>query len=319
MKRSWSFTNNPFLNCSKNSFPAMRKVGNFTVNALHKYPLDTFLAERYAAIAPLNKKYSDNYRIWDTQQATQLSNTASFKTLKKLLSSKLARKWDSSVQLTYDKDTDEYLAFFPHHRTPFQNGSNLSIMGAVTALSGSLGKDIALTVLNAEVAAFDTLLNAAFQKQQGEVADTVNSSDNLEDARIALGEELYCTLGLMMAHFKSSPEKITNYFDLETIRNHEQSIFRSNIKADELLLALTHTFYYDEEILFINSGNTFLRIALVDDAQSIPSWVNKFVEIHPKSHITIPATDLGELPAARFLKVMNMSLDIAGAYTIELL
>ena len=49
------------------------------------------------------------------------------------------------------------------------------------------------------------------------------------DRKIALGLELYSTLGLMMDHYRTSTDKVTNFFDLETIRNHVQSVFRSNI------------------------------------------------------------------------------------------
>lgn len=319
MKRSWSYLSNPFLNCSNDSYPVMRKVGNYTINALHKYPQDAFLTARHAALAPLNVVYTNSFNAWKAQQASQLSGTASFKTLKKELSARNARKWDTTLQITYDRDSDEYIAFFPHYRIPFQSGTNLSIMAAVATLSESLGKDLAMASLKTEVDAFDTLLKAAFQKQQGEVTGTGTDSDDVEDARIKLGVELYSTLGLMMDHFKGSPEKITNYFDLETIRNHEQSIFRSNIKAGELVMALTHTFYAEEELLFINRGNTPLRVAIVDSADAIPTWISKFVEVHPKSHQTIAASAIGDTETTRFLKVKNMSTDTAGAYTIELL
>ena len=318
---TWYYLNNPFLNCSENSFPAMRKVGNYTVNALHKYPLDSFLAARYAILYPLNKAYSDKYVLWDAQKASKLSDTASFKTLKKLLSSTNARKWDNILQITYDRNSDRYLAFFPHYRIPFHNGSNLNIMGAVSALSKALENETvpSLVDLKTEVDAFNLLFKNAFDTQEGEVSGTGDASDELEAARIALGLELYSTLALMMDHYRTSTDKITNFFDLETIRNHVQSVFRSNIKPGELLQELTHTFYADEEILFINRGNTILRVIVLDYVDAIPVWTNKFVEIPSKSQKNIKITDIGDPATCRFLKVMNMSDDTAGAFTIELL
>ena len=254
--KTWGFLTNPFLTCSDDSFPVMRKVGNYTVNSLHRFPSDTFLSARYNILFPLNKSYSDKYTIWDAQQAQQLSGTASFKTLRKELSGKKARKWDNTLQNTYDRDSDKYLNFFPHNRTPFQSGSNLNRIGAVSALAMALEKetDPDLVTLKTDVVAFDLLLKNAFETTDGESSGTGNASDDLEDARIVLGVEMYSTLGLMMDHYKSSPEKITNFFDLETIRNHQQIIFRSKIKPDELLLAITHTFDVEEEILFIGLG-----------------------------------------------------------------
>ena len=109
--KTWGFLTNPFLTCSDDSFPVMRKVGNYTVNSLHRFPSDTFLSARYNILFPLNKSYSDKYTIWDAQQAQQLSGTASFKTLRKELSGKKARKWDNTLQNTYDRDSDKYLNF----------------------------------------------------------------------------------------------------------------------------------------------------------------------------------------------------------------
>ena len=291
------------------------------MNALHKFPLDTFLSARYAALFPLNQNYSNKFVIWNNQQASQLSGTASFKTLCKELSANKARKWDNTLQNTYDRGTDKYLTFFPHNRIPFQSGSKLSRIGAVSALSGALGKETApdLITLKSEVDAFDVLLKAAFDTSDEEMSGTGTASDDLEDARIDLGIGMYSTLGLMMDHYKLSTDKITNFFDLETIRNHQQVVFRSNIKPGELLQELTHTFSVDDEILFINRGNTILRVAVVDYIDAIPTWLTNFVEIPPKSQKTIKATEIGNPPNCRFLKVLNMSDNVVGSFTIELL
>ena len=167
--------------------------------------------------------------------------------------------------------------------------------------------------------AFDDLMKASFESSDGELSGTGSASDILEDARIELAIEMYSTLGLMMDHYKLSTEKIANFFDLQTIRNHQQIVFRSNIKPGELLQELTHTFDEDEEILFINRGNTILRVAVLDFKNAVPSWINKFVEIQPKSQKTIKATEIGDPATCRFLKVFNMSDIISGAFTIELL
>ncbi len=317
----WSFLCNPFIACSENSNPAMRKAGNYTVNALHRYPLDTFLSDRYAILFPLNKAFCDKFTESNAQQAAKLSGTASFKTLRKDLSGKKARKWDNTLQITYDKDSDKYLSFFPHNRIPFQSGTNLSRIDAVSTLALALEEETipALVTLKTEVSAFDLLLKAAFAISDGDVSDKGNISDDLEDARIALGVEMYSTLGLMMDRYKTSTEKITNFFDLETIRNHQQVVFRSNIKPGELLQELTHTFSLEDEILFINRGNTILRVTVLDFVDAVPTWINKFVEIHPKSQQTIKATDIGNTDTCRFLKVMNMNDNTSGAFTIELL
>ena len=65
--------------------------------------------------------------------------------------------------------------------------------------------------------------------------------------------------------------------------------------------------------------NTILRVIVLDYADAIPVWSNKFVEILPKSQKTIKITDIGDPATCRFLKVMNMSENTAGAFTIELL
>ena len=161
------------------------------------------------------------------------------------------------------------------------------------------------------------MLKNAFTAQKTSIKGTGNGSDILEDNRILVAVELYSLLGQLMSHFKNTPEKTGNYFDLQTIRNHEQSIFKSAIAINETMLEMTHTFDADEEMIFINRGKTVLSVALLPDANS--PMGPKAISIAANSKQVIKLKDLADVTICRYLKVQNMSDLLAGAYTIELL
>ena len=190
-------------------------------------------------------------------------------------------------------------------------------MNAVSALSMSIGDDIKLQTTKAEIDAFDSLLKQAFQVQKTSIASSGNGSELLETSRITVAEQLYSLLGLLMDYYKKTPEKVANFFDLETIRNHQQSIFRAAVAPNTTVLALTHTFDVDEELIFINRGKTDLNLALLQE--STYDIGIEFITIKTKSKQLIKLQDLADITTCRFLKVQNKDVNLAGAYTIELL
>jgi len=315
--KTWSYLINPFLTATENSQRSMKKICNFSINALKAQPTDVFLAARLVILSPFVTQYNLLFDTWFNNQAAQLGQSANLKDLLIQLRSQKIRDWDIAIQVVYKSGTPQYIALLPHHRTPFQKGSQLDIMGAVSTLSLSINNDVALADVKADVDAFYILLKDAYEAQKSSIAGTGNGSDALETQRISVSTQLYSLLGLLMDYYKETPEKTGNLFDLQTIRNHEQSIFKSNIAANETLLAMTHTFDADEEMIFINRGKTALAVALLPDENS-PMGI-KIITIAANSKQLIKLQDLADITTCRFLKVQNLSDLLEGAYTIELI
>ena len=315
--KGWQYGINPFITATRYSQRSMKKICNFTINYLKAQSTDVFLDSQLTALQPSVNEYNHSFSVWFSNQATQLGKTANFKDLILTLRSPTIRDWDIDIQAVYHQGTPEYIGLLPHYRIPFQSGSQLDRMNAVTTLSLSIGDDMKLQTIKTSVDAFDLLLKNAYQVQKSSIAGTGNGSDTLEECRISVAEELYSVLGLLMSHYKKTPEKVESFFDMESIRNHQQSIFKGAIAEGATILALTHTFDVDEEMIFINRGKTNLRIALLENADS--DFGLKFITINSKSKLLVKLQDLADIATCRFLKVQNQDANLAGAYTLELL
>ena len=316
MKR-WTFLVNPFLAASQTSYVVMRKICNYTLNAVNKDPANVFMHTCYTTLNPFVNEFMLSFDTWRNNKAFSKGQTSNLSDLLFFLRSDKIREWDIQIQAIHPHSSPEYISLLPNYRTPFQSGSQLERMSAVNTLGIGLTNDVALATLKAEVVQFYLELKSAHNLQVAGKSNIGIGSDSVENARINMGVELYGVLGSMINHFKSTPDSITNYFDLETIRNHEQTTFRSKLAGDETVLAMKHTFGFEEEFILINRGKTTLRVALLAHQETPVGML--FIDVPPLTNKTIAAQDIGEIDTCKFLKVHNMDANLGGAYTIELL
>jgi hypothetical protein len=312
----WSFLNNVFLSATSNSYRAMKKIGNFTVAALDAKKSDPFFNSLLTLLLPYVTTYNNAYSTWVSKLGTQMGHTASLKDLLKQLSTEKIETWDLAIQNLYRDTTAQYIALLPYHRIPFQNGSQDDRITAVEALIKAIGDDTKLKDIKKEIQDFYDQLATDYNTQKGSKSSTSNNSDAVEAARIASATMLYGILGELMSHFKATPAEVGNYFDLQTLRNIEQSVYKHDINGGETLLAVTNTFEAEEEVRLVNRGLTILHFALVKEvAENIG---DTFIAVAPNSEQTIDAALLGNIATNRYLKVMNTDANLKGAYTVEL-
>ena len=314
--KTWSFLFNPFYNATVNSYRAMNKIANYTASALDKRKADAFFNSLLVALLPSVTNYTNAYATWVSQLGLQISSSQSLASLLAELSATKIEDWETAIKGVYKSTTPQFTALFPFHRIPFQNGSQTDRMNAVLALSKAIGSDADLAKVKTEVDAFYALLAAAYNAQKGNITGTGTNSDAVEAARVAVATELYGTLALLMNHYKDNPTEVANFFDLQTIRNHEQTIFKHDINAGETLLAVTHTFDAGEEVRLVNRGATELHFILTKETTDVVGVTA--VVVAANSQIVINATTLGDIVNNRYLKVLNVDANLKGAYTIEL-
>jgi hypothetical protein len=312
--KTWSFINNVFITATDTSFRAMKKIGNYTFAALEAKKSDPFFNKLLTLLLPFVSTYNDAYSTWVNNLGKQIGHTASLTDLLKTLRSTKISDWDIAIQNVYRDKTAEYIALLPYHRTPFQAGSQDDRITAVEALSKAIGDDEKLKDIKKDVQDFYNQLVAAYNTQKSSKSN--NNSDALEVARIALAVALYGILGELMSYFKNTPAEIANFFDLQAIRNHEQSVFKHDIDGGETLLAVTHTFEIGEEVRLVNRGLTTLQFALVKDVAD--SVGGTLITVAANSEETIDAGTLGNIVTNRYLKVLNTDAHLKGAYTVEL-
>jgi len=316
--RTWIYALNTFLTVTENSYEICKKIIAFTLNVIASSASGGAqpFTDIEASLRPAVDNFDAQYLDWTQQKGTQKGSTTSLAILLATLSGQKARRWDIKVQGLYDVGTPEYTAIFPNRRTPFQNGKQQNRIEAVGALGQALNGIVDLAELKTEVDAFHQSLLDSYNAQKAELGDTKIDSDAVDAARIAVCKEMYSALGLLMSHFKERPADLQAYFDLETIRNHEQTSFTHNINGGETRLAITHTFADGEEVRLINEGNTALKYALCAEAND--AITTPFVEVAALEETVVPASTLGNL-TNRFLKVENLDATEKGRYTIMLL
>lgn len=315
--KPWIYVHNTFITVTFESYRTCKKIGDYTLNALNGQIADPFFAALYATLLPFVTNFNSLYAAWLQQMGMQKSKTNTLTVLLKTLQSEKIERWDIQIQAQYPQSSSEYIALLPNRRGPFQHGSQEDRIAAVSAFSGALTGIVGLAALKTDVDSFLADLQSSFNVQKANLSQTNINSTDLEAARIAVCVELYGTLGLLMNHFKANPIDADNYFDTETIRNHEQTLFKSNIDGGEQKLALTHTFEAGEEVRLVNRGNTVLKFALCLEANDAIS--SPMVEVPAMDEVIIPADALGDVLTQRFLKVQNMSSTEAGKYTVMLL
>jgi hypothetical protein len=323
MKRPWIYFINPILVVTNGSYRKMKQIGDYTYSAVFTAsetatnPDDkAFFATLLSMLEPPVNAFDDVYTLWNAQQGLQKGKTRSLNDLLDDLRSTLIEDWDLAIQGVYRQGTPEYIALLPRHRTPFQTGKQLQRITSVGALSLAIGKDPKLQTLKADIDTFYDQLVAANNAQKGSKSTKNGSSAEVEADRVALCIVMYGVLGLMMNHYKETPEAIGQFFLMELLRDTEQTEFTHALKGGETRLALTHTFTEGETIQIADDGNTGLLAALVATKNS--PMPDTAIAIKPGDVITLTPEQLGA-KGNRFLMIKNMSATEAGDYVITLL
>ena len=314
----WKFLNNTFLTVTEESNRACKKLGDYTLSALNQSaqsgaePFVTLANELQLYVTDFNNQYAN----WKSTQGTQKSKTNTLVQNLATLSSQKIDDWEFATQQQYRKNTPEFIDIFPNGRSPFQSGSQEDRLAAVSTLSKKLNDYDSLEALRIDVNSFLASLTASFNSQKSTKAGTKMESGALEAARVKVCEELFGTYGALIQFYRKTPLEVGNYFDLQTLRNREQTTFTHNIDGGELRLALTHTFDDDEEVRILNQGNTQLRFALCAEANDPIG--ERYLDVPPNDERVVLALELGSLEN-RYLKVQNLNDTEGGRYTITLL
>ena len=160
-------------------------------------------------------------------------------------------------------------------------------------------------------------LKASLTSQKGSLSNTSGFSNGVENARVTMCTELYSVLGKLMSIYKTNPKDIEQYFDLQSIRNHEQTLFKGTLHPSELSLVMTHTFEAGEQIKLVNKGTTKLRFGLCPLAVS-PIDQTTFIDLNANDEIIVDAVQLGDV-SYRFLKVENLEAVAGNKFVVMLL
>lgn len=307
MKRTWLYLNNPFMIAAQRSYRQGLKLSTYYDAQLQANIADPFFAALYAIYHPLHTDLSDAYSNWLAQGGTLKGETLTVDQLLKLMSPTKVNEWEYAVAGVFAKGTPQYVALFPRGRRPLNNGAKEMRIAALKQFSTNLTGIVALAAVKTDVDTFLAQLTSDRQTQLGGKGTTKHKSIETEMAIEIAMNVMHGDFGSMFRKFSGNTAHIEEYFDVNTIRNHEQIIYRRTVKAGKVRNVMQHTFGESETITLINDGTVVLYFYLApNDSESLDGLTS--VRVDPNSELTVAITDLGEVTNT-YLNVYNGTIN----------
>ncbi|MEM6297762.1 MAG: hypothetical protein AAF740_03635 [Bacteroidota bacterium] len=225
----WAYLSNPFDNVTRESHRRMRLLATDHFSKLRKRAEND---PEIKALLDLGEPYFEAYlkqlRTGSKESSLYRMNTARVEDLLAELSGTLARRWDVSIMVEYDKVTPEYEALLPKGRKVFQQGSYEERIEAIQVLAEQLTLFPVLDNLRAEVEEFGTKIVKARDIQQGLEGEDQYNVDELEKARKKLADVLYGIYGGLIRRFWEERKTVESFYELRYFR-------RGNAKSDDTI------------------------------------------------------------------------------------
>ena len=316
MKKTWLYFVNPFLVLGKKNFKKAVKISTYHDSALQTASGDPFYAAMYAAYHPFHLALVAAYNTWKTSGGMQKGSTQTVEELLNLLSPVKINAWDAQVQIVLPKNSSDYVSVFPKGHTSFAQGEIDERINAVQQLGMALAPFVPLAALKLEVDTFYGQLNTARNAQLGKKGDTEHYSDMLREKISDSMVAMYGDLGLVMDKTKTNPIDAEPLFDLDTIRNHQQSVFKGILAGNENKLLVEPTFSNLDEMRLQSLAGTKLGFYMAANAGDEPAGYN-VIEVEANTKVIVKVTDFGPL-TNHFLHVLNTGVT-KGEYKVQII
>ena len=317
IKLPWIYFQNPFINATKKSFKKAVKISTYTDAQLLAKGSDPFYEPLYVAYHILHLNLVATYNTWKVQGGSQKGMTLTITQLLAQLSPFKIGNWDRAVQALFAKGSAVYLSIFPQGHKIFQSGTKLSRINAVSQLVTALTGKATLATTLADVTTFNNSLIAANTNQSGSIGTTNTLSDAVETARIAALSMMYSILGQCIGKFPDNPTVSEVIFDLETVRNHQQTEFESGLKVSAFKNIAERKFVLTDTIDVDNDGLSDLGYYMAAK-KGDSSEGYTVVPILAGKRGVIEISEFVNDMANKFLCVVNLSSVLAGHYTVDL-
>ena len=309
MKHTWHFTINQFLVATRNNY---KKALTLSIehdlrqkSCMENNPGDPDYVLAYNRYHPLHEALQMAYVQWKSQGGMQKGDTLSVRQLLKLLPGKI-NTIDRKIQDVHEKGSARYKQLFPHYHKPFYRGSIDERISAVNALSKTMGDEPALAALKIMADnAYDALL-ASKAEQTGAKSITSVKSSQMETARINAMVCQYQNVGFYINKFPTQPERIESLFDVSTLTNPEQVIWRGQLDAGEIHPLMVHTFYPGDIIRIKGIGPADIKAYLA----STPGGTDSIAVLITANHslkFDVTKFEVSDHAVHRYLTLVNTS------------
>jgi hypothetical protein len=150
------------------------------------------------------------------------------------------KQWEGKIFNFFPQGSVEATQLFPQHRSPFNKGTYENRIQAVASLAKGCGAFSDLAPVAAMITAFHVQIASARALQLSDGEGKVELLRNLrESARIAVCQQLYGNLGLLMNHFRTDPLQVDRFFDFSLLRRKASSSSKEITAAGKVMHAQT--------------------------------------------------------------------------------
>jgi len=127
----------------------------------------------------------------------------------------------------------------------------------------------------------------------------------------------YADLGFLMNKLYQIPQEIKLFFDVETLTNPEQSIFKGHLDPLENHAVLVHKFAPDDAIRIKSTGNADVTVYLATTDNGTDS-TGIVVTAHHELTVLASAFGVTNYDAGNHLTIVNNSATTETRFLIEL-
>ncbi len=259
MKKEWHYLNNQFEHETKNNFKLAYKLSvahnGLLFERKNEFPTDLDYPILYNRYNPLHLVLEAKYYDYKSRGGVQKGKTLTVNQQLKLLPERI-NKYDVMIQAVYEKGSDRYVELFPNKHKPFYKGTKDNRIAAVGSLNNTIGTDAALADVKLLVNGTLNDLVDARHVQLGAKGSKETGSGALENARKAAMLMQYQDLAFLINKFPDKPDMVRTLFDVESLTNPEQTIWKGHLDPSENHPTLTHTFEAGDIIRIKSTGKS---------------------------------------------------------------
>ena len=319
-KKIWHYLDNQFENITLKSYKKALIISGYHNAALQaafeKDPANPDWTTLYKRYNPLHIELVKQFCEWQSAGGKQGGSTLSLDQLLSLMSNMLDN-WEPRIQVVYAKNTERFKQILPSGHKPFNSGSKDTRITAVNTLSVNIGADAALASVKTDVDKYYNDLDKARTTQSGAKVGTQAGSLQVEQAITNAMQMQYANLGYLMNMFYKNTEPIALFFDIETIREHNQRIFTGTLTPLENEAVLEHTFMNTDTLRAKITGTANAKLYLASLQNGTDSTA---IEVTGNHELIIKLSDFGvaDYHQNRFITIVNQGAAETTKYLIEI-
>jgi hypothetical protein len=314
---TWGYLINTFLVATEGSYRLALRMGNDHMAALNADSANPQIAPLIPIFQPLNDALAKAYGAWLAQGGDQLGDTVQVNLLYKTLSSTNAKAWDNQIQVVYADTTSDYKKLMPNHRIPFQQGPQTLRMAALNALSSNLSGILPLAATKTSVDDFISQINDAFNTQKTAIKSTGNSSIVVEQARVAVCQQIFGNYGNLLSLNQADPLSIGHYFPIKYVRTSDQVFFTHLLKPLAVHNIAKHEFAATDQLKL--TTNTPASVQIYNASQKGGASTGNGVTVAGNSTLTFTADKLGDIVNNHFPIITNLDKNLEADFDLEFL